>query len=239
MTKAKAIFIVVNLAFYAVAFASGWVGAGACEADAFVDPIEPAAPVIEEAQPVEVVDVPPAVVEPVERWSPEVVAIARACVNETEFATADPERHLNDCGAIAQVAIWHSEHHGQYQHEPLRAIQRLSRKSYDRSRTDGRSWIAWMNTDLTRPQGYYRSVTWSPEAWEAILDRVAGHFDGSIPFPCSEPVFHWGGPVVDGDRIAAGKANNYWHEVDCGPTLNTFLAPNSVIARVARGAETR
>lgn len=175
--------------------------------------------------------------EPGERWPGEVVAIARACVNEADLERVRDGQPMKDCGAIVQVARWHAANKPHYGGSNERAIRRLSRRTFDRARTDGRRWVAWLTVDLAQPRGWPGGVTWRAERWEATLVEVAEHMSGVRPPPCPEDVFHWGGPHVDAERIERGVARRYWRIVDCGGTLNTFLAPRVMPAQLARGRQ--
>lgn len=182
--------------------------------------------------------VPEPVVAEGPRWTSEVEAIARVCVHEAGLEAVDDEGEpINDCGAIAQVARYHAERFPQHRGSAEAAIRGYSSRTFDRARTDGRRWVAWMTLDLAQPRGWSASMTWNPELWRAKLDEVSAVLAGTAPAPCPEPVFHWGGPRVDHERIERGIERGFWRRVDCGNTLNTFLAPRVMPAQLARGRQ--
>lgn len=91
-------------------------------------------------------------------------------------------------------------------------------------RPSRRPWIAELGPRASRPSSWPTGPSWRRHrpAWVRILKGAARAHRGELVAPCSPD--HWGGPVVDRERIERGIARGYWRVVDCGATRNVFLA---------------
>jgi len=91
--------------------------------------------------------------------------------------------------------------------------------------TSRRPWIAQLDRTLRRPPSWPSSASWAahrPE-WERILGLAERAHAGELEHGCDGRPDHWGGPVVDHERIERGIARGYWRRLDCGETKNVFL----------------
>jgi len=91
--------------------------------------------------------------------------------------------------------------------------------------TSRRPWIAQLDRTLRRPPSWPSSASWATHRphWERILDMAARAHAGELQHQCDGEPHHWGGPVVDHERIERGIARGYWRRLDCGETKNAFL----------------
>lgn len=167
------------------------------------------------------IELPPADPEPRKTWSKEAVDVARVCVNEANF-----NLEVNDCAAIFFVLKYHADRRG----ISLSAMARKYSSSVFDPDRPRRGWVPNLRADLKRPRRWKSSWAWegvADQKWRARLDEVEDLREGKAGNPCPYPVFHWGTPnhPTDAARIRRGIARGFWHPVDCGPTLNVFLAP--------------
>lgn len=154
-------------------------------------------------------------------WSKDAWSVAKVCVNEAGFRT-----DTNDCEAIYSVLSWQADR----RNISLDRMARIYSKSVFNPDREHRGWVPNLRKDLEQPRSWPSTADWygvSQSRWKHRLDSVQGYIDNDSPGPCEKPVFHWGteNHPVDRERIQRGIARGYWHPVDCGPTLNTFLAP--------------
>jgi len=125
-----------------------------------------------------------------------------------------------DCRLIYEVIRYWSLDHRTL---TMRAMMRYSRLTYDRTRTDRRRWIAFLNESFTEPSGWRddQAVPWS--AVRGHFRRVYYYAGYLIRFPqtipCPVPVHHWG---ARGFRRREHLREG-WHLADCGEeTMNDF-----------------
>lgn len=154
-------------------------------------------------------------------WSGDVLAVARVCVNEAGF-----NLETNDCAAIFHVIKYHADRRGISLSDMAR---RYSSSVFNLDRPH-RTWVPNLRGDLRRPRGWNPSWDWDghgKKRWMDRLSEVESLSAGQLENPCPYEVFHWGSPghPVDAARIKRGVDRGFWHPVDCGPTLNVFLAP--------------
>jgi len=86
-----------------------------------------------------------------------------------------------------------------------------------------RPWISELNRSLTKPPSWPSNVSWEKHRpqWKRVLKTATKAVKGEIEQTCDAD--HWGGPVVDRDRIDRGIDRGYWEIIDCGNTKNVFL----------------
>jgi hypothetical protein len=146
------------------------------------------------------------------------LALARICVSEAGFQVK-----TNDCAAIYRVLK------GRKNGGPLlRIMRRYSTNAFDRSRTDRRRWVAWLNSPGHKPKGWPQRTKrdtphppWSSfrPLWFDVYEHAGAILRGEVESPCDKPPDHWGGRFgIDLRRARAAG----WEEVDCGNTLNAF-----------------
>lgn len=146
--------------------------------------------------------------------------LARICVNEAGF-----RMDVNDCKAIVYIIRKRANLAGTSIHDMARSY---STSVFDLNRKR-RGWIPNLRMDLGVPERWPHSdQLWErryKRLWKARLDEVRRALLRRNS-PCEKSVFHWGTPnhPVDAARIERGIARGYWHPVNCGKTLNTFLA---------------
>lgn len=140
------------------------------------------------------------------------LALARICVSESGFQV-----HTNDCNLIYQALRTRSS-----TGELTLAIMRsYSRRSFDRTRTDRRRWIAHLNHEFREPSGWeIISVPWSTRRQGFInVYEYAGHLIRTRPAnKCGVRIDHWGAPGFRRDM----HLEQGWRLVECGETLNDF-----------------
>lgn len=92
--------------------------------------------------------------------------------------------------------------------------------------TSRRPWIAQLDRSGRKPAAWPSSASWTVHRpkWERILGLAARAHAGELEHGCDGRPDHWGGPVVDHERIERGIARGYWRRLDCGATRNVFLA---------------
>lgn len=88
-----------------------------------------------------------------------------------------------------------------------------------------RPWIAELDESMGRPTSWPPTASWSVHKpkWARLLELAGQVHRGELEHACDGEPHHWGGPVVDRDRIERGIARGYWRRIDCGPTRNVFL----------------
>jgi len=161
-----------------------------------------------------------------DRYSVEAHALGRVCISERDW-----EVQTSDCAMFNAVFEEQAARRGE---TFLQRVYRYSSHSHPGQERAERPWVRYLRLDARRPPMWPRSVRWAQDrpdgtnarqAWLETLEEARRLRDGLEPNPCAEPVFHWGGPVVDAHRIAEGKRRRIWHQVDCGDTLNVPLGP--------------
>lgn len=94
--------------------------------------------------------------------------------------------------------------------------------------TSRRPWVAQLDRTLRRPPSWPSSASWErhrPE-WERVLKLAERAHAGELEHGCDGRPDHWGGSVVDHERIERGVRRGYWRVVDCGRTRNVFVRIN-------------
>ncbi|MFW6086401.1 MAG: hypothetical protein ACODAG_04290 [Myxococcota bacterium] len=143
---------------------------------------------------------------------PDQLALAKVCASEASIQT-----ETDDCAAIAQVLRRRARG------SSLGAMARAySSRVFDRSRGDGRRWIAHLGPTGVQPEGWPERLPWASTwraRWMALYRHAGAILRGEVPSPCERPPDHWGGDMDDWRARKAG-----WFPVDCGQTLNHFWA---------------
>jgi hypothetical protein len=145
------------------------------------------------------------------------LALAQLCVSESMF-----QARTLDCRLIYEVMRYWSP--GDIL--TMRAMRRYSRLTYDRTRTDPRRWIAFLNHGFTEPEGWSEDQTVPWSAVRGDFQRVYDYAGYLIRFPqaypCTTQIHHWG---ARGFRRREHLREG-WILVDCGSgeeeTMNDF-----------------
>jgi len=136
-------------------------------------------------------------------YTSEQVALARICVSEAGWEIGD------DCGSILSVLRSRSE---RMRIPLMQAMRAYSSRTFDRSRTDSRRWIAELSGN-----GFPRGLAARHQSkWRQLLDH-AGELLANPASTCD--VHHWGSNHGN-DLARALRAG--WTRVDCGDTKNAF-----------------
>ncbi len=145
------------------------------------------------------------------------LTLTRVCLHEAGLDYGD------DCAALYDALRTRAASRGYRWDDWARAY---SPKIFDRRRNSPRRWIAWLPDDLMRPRHWpHGEVVWARSQPRIVNTyfRARNIVMGLERSRCVEAPDHWGGPVVDRNRIRAGVRSGYWRVVDCGDTANVFL----------------
>lgn len=142
-------------------------------------------------------------------WTEQEILLGRLAVNEATGRVAD---------TIAIV-----EARG---HVSVDELRRMHPRALAPVRTDGRRWIAGLDSSMQRPDGWPEArVPWETsgrERWRAVLVLVRATLRGERSACVGRPGQVWGGRHIDADRIQRLIARGYVI-VDCGATANVYL----------------
>lgn len=156
-------------------------------------------------------------------WTADEVALARVCTNEAGF-TRD-----GDCAAIHAALSHHARRLGVTFEDFAKTY---SDHAFNRGRTDGRRWIAWLEPSTARPRFWSdRAMRWETGAalWIDRLAQARRIIAGAERHRCDGTPMHWGARYgVDLDRAGRAIEAGRWRALDCGGTRNAFY---SVLAR--------
>jgi hypothetical protein len=142
------------------------------------------------------------------------LALARVCVSESGF-----QIRTLDCRLIYETLRYRSVT-GEL---TMGIMQAYSTRAFNRSRTDPRHWIAFLNPEFTQPRGWTENITvpWSARRadWRRVYEFAGYLLRYTQEYPCTLRVHHWG---ARGFRYWQHRRSG-WIPIDCGEeTANTF-----------------
>ncbi len=138
------------------------------------------------------------------------IAIVRLCASEASIRDSD------DCRVIASIVRYQAGRRGM---SPARYVARYHHR-HTQSRS--RPWLGELDARLTMPPSWPDDrVPWATRGRPAML-RLLDVVRAEDGHGCDRQPVTWGG-TVDRERIARMTASG-WRVVQCGRTVNTFLA---------------
>jgi hypothetical protein len=138
----------------------------------------------------------------------ETLALARICASESGIQTRTP-----DCAAILSVLRNRAE---RMRVTLYQAMQAYCPKSFRKTRTDHRRWIAHLSLDGRRPEGWPSRVVWDRDAWLELLGHAEQLLGDDSHYPTAS---HWG-MKTGSDLKRARRAG--WTRVRLDGALNAF-----------------
>lgn len=134
------------------------------------------------------------------------------CISEASV------RRTNDCRAIKYITERRAAARGLGVHEYV------TTRHTRHIRSPTRPWIGELDHSFERPESWPEGMPWDgPNGGREGVLRVLHTVQTSDGHGCAEAPLDWGGPRVDCANLQA-RVNGDWHKVDCGDTLNVFLA---------------